>query len=64
MKLAQIYTIGGRREQAVTHLDMLANKLVDNDQYAEAIEVVEAIIKLNPSNLDEYQKALIQLRSR
>ena len=64
MKLAQIYTIAGRREQAVTHLDMLANKLVDEDKNDQAIEVVEAIIKLSPSNLDEYQKALIQLRSR
>jgi tetratricopeptide (TPR) repeat protein len=64
MKLAQIYTIAGRREQAVTHLDMLANKLVDQDRNAEAIEVVEAIIKLSPSNLHEYQKALIQLRAR
>lgn len=64
MMLAQIYTIGGRREQAITHLDMLANKLVDEDRNQEAIEVVEAVIKLKPSNLDEYQKALIQLRSR
>jgi len=64
MKLAEIYTIGGRREQAVTHLDMLANKLVDEDKNEQAIEVVEAIIKLNPSNLSEYQKALIQLRAR
>lgn len=64
MKLAEIYTIGGRREQAVTHLDMLANKLVDENKNDQAIEVVEAIIKLNPSNLSEYQKALIQLRAR
>lgn len=62
MKLAQLYTLSGRRQKAITHLDMLSNKLVDEGNPASAVEVVEAIVKLNPPNIDEYQQALAQLR--
>lgn len=60
--LGQLYLAAGRTQEAVTHLDMMAGKLMDEHNPAGAAEMLRAIIKMNPPNAAEYRQALAQLR--
>lgn len=60
-RLAAIYQQLGRIEDAVEHLDKLANLQLDDGSNQEACQTIRRIIKLNPPNVEEYQNALSQL---
>ncbi len=51
----------GDKQKAITELDLLGDMLLDEGDRSGAIRVIEDIIDLNPSNVQEYQKLLDQL---
>jgi tetratricopeptide (TPR) repeat protein len=61
-KLAQLYSAAGRPQEGITHLDILANKLLDEQNPGAAIEVLQTIISFNPPNITDYRQALAQLQ--
>jgi tetratricopeptide (TPR) repeat protein len=61
-KLAQLYSAAGRPQEGIAHLDILANKLLDEQNPGAAIEVLQTIISFNPPNVTDYRQALAQLQ--
>jgi len=61
--LADEYVRAGRTPEAVTRLDSLGEKFLQAGDKAGAIQTVEKIIALNPPNITEYRKLLLQLRT-
>ncbi len=61
-RLASLYVQSHRIKEAVEELDQIGRKLLQSGDRNGAIEIVEAIIALNPPNKVEYQKFLMRLR--
>ncbi len=53
----------GKVKEAVETLDTLADLLLSRGDQEGALAMVEAIIALNPPNVGDYQKVLVQIRS-
>ena len=62
-RLAELYRRAGRTDDAIARLDTAGNLLMDAGDKAGAIEVVMAILALNPPNTAEYQQILAKLRA-
>jgi tetratricopeptide (TPR) repeat protein len=62
-RLAELYRRAGRTEDAIARLDTAGNLLMDAGDKAGAIEVVMAILALNPPNTAEYQQILAKLQA-
>lgn len=60
-RLANVYVRSGRVIEAVQQLDAVAESLISLGNQAEAVEILTAIIALNPTNLSQYQAALARL---
>jgi tetratricopeptide (TPR) repeat protein len=60
--LAEEYRLAGRKGDAVTQLDTLGELLLSQKDRDGALQVVEAIIALDPANMDQYQILLSQLK--
>jgi predicted Zn-dependent protease len=52
----------GRRPQAIAELDALGEVQLNAGQTREAIQTIERIIALEPSNREEYSALLVQLQ--
>jgi tetratricopeptide (TPR) repeat protein len=63
-QLANLYLKSGKPAQAIEQLDLIADSLVKDGNTKGAIKLLEAIIRLNPPNVDEYRSALSQLSSQ
>jgi tetratricopeptide (TPR) repeat protein len=61
-RLADLYAREGLIQDAVTQLDVAAGAYLDQGKVMEAINMMETIIALRPSNVDEYKSALESLR--
>ena len=61
-RLADLYAREGRPSDAIAQLDAVAEAYMDNGKMLEAINILEMIIALKPTNLEEYKTALDQLR--
>lgn len=61
-RLSQVYLEVGRKEDAVAELDTLGELQLQAGQRAEAIKTIEAIIALNPDNVDAYRQLLLQMQ--
>jgi len=61
-RLADLYAREGQIQEAVTQLDVVAGAYMDDGKVMEAINMMETIIALRPSNVDEYKAALEALR--
>ncbi|OQY92781.1 MAG: hypothetical protein B6D41_08060 [Chloroflexi bacterium UTCFX4] len=61
-ELARFYTQQGQNDQALQILDDLGDRLLNGGRSAEAITVVQDIIALNPPQVAEYRKLLLELR--
>ncbi len=53
----------GLIDQAIAELDNLGDMLFEAGRKQEAVQVIQEIISLSPSNIDDYQKLLEQLRN-
>jgi tetratricopeptide (TPR) repeat protein len=61
---ADLYSREGRIPEAVAQLDAAAEGYMDAGKMMEAINMMETIIALRPSNVDEYKAALDDMRKR
>ncbi|MEA4908154.1 MAG: tetratricopeptide repeat protein [Chloroflexi bacterium] len=61
-RLADLYIRDKQIPQAVLQLDTIADALLSAGNRPAAIAILQAIIRLNPSNVAEYQQALTQLQ--
>ena len=61
-RLAEVYLRTGQTVRAIEQMDQLADKLLDQGDTWGAIETLEAIIALEPSNVDEYRQVLQQVK--
>lgn len=62
--LAQAYAARGLRQEAVAELDKLGELQLDQGLFQEAQQTIEAIIALEPPNVDAYRQLLAQLRQQ
>ena len=61
-RLAELYRRVGRSEEAIKHLDILGDSLLEKGDRAGAVQAVEAILALNPPNREDYERLLGQLK--
>jgi len=62
-RLVDLFKLLGQQELAISELDKLGELLLDSGRREDAVEVIEEIISLGPSNAEAYQKLLKQIRS-
>ncbi len=62
-RLVDLFKHLGQQELAISELDKLGELLLDSGRRDDAVEVIEEIISLGPSNAEAYQKLLRQIRS-
>jgi tetratricopeptide (TPR) repeat protein len=60
--LADQYRRAGRVQDAIDLLDVIGNVLMDAGNREGVVEVINQIISLNPSNIDEYRQLLVRLK--
>ena len=61
-RLAELYRRVGAVDKAVQTYDALADRLLDAGDSQGAIRAIEALLKLNPPNAEQYRAFLEQLR--
>ena len=54
----------GRDEEAVSQLDALGEALLGEGKVMEAMEVINQIILMNPSNVEDYRQLLMQIQAK
>lgn len=54
----------GRTAEAIAKLDAVGDRLMENNDNAGVIDVVNRILSMNPPNADEYRSLLAQLQSK
>jgi tetratricopeptide (TPR) repeat protein len=60
--LAELYQHVGRLDEAIAQLDTVGEALLNSGNRAGAIEAINAIVAMNPSNIEDYRKLLAQLQ--
>ncbi len=60
--LAQYYAASGDLQKAIQTLDAVGDRLLDANRTEDAIAVVRDIIALNPPQVDDYRRLLLELR--
>ena len=61
-RLAEALVRDKQVKKAIEQMDQLADKLLDNGDTWGAIEMLEAIIALNPKNIEDYRQVLKQIK--
>ncbi len=61
-RLADQYAHTGRLDEAVAQLDAVADAYAGQNKMLEAINILETIVSLKPSNVEDYRLALEDLR--
>jgi len=59
---AEFLRQSGRREEAIQKMDAAGDLYLQAGDRAAALEVIMAILAMNPSNVNQYQQLLAQLR--
>lgn len=62
-RLARLYQQVGRKAEAIAQYDTMADTFYQAGNKSEAVKVVQAIIALQPDNLNDYEQLLNQIRS-
>ena len=63
-RLAEFHLREGKVGMAISELDQLAIYYEDNGDIRNAVRTVEQILRLEPLNREEYETALLRLRSQ
>lgn len=63
-RAADLYRQAGRTQDAIRHLDLLGEALLNADNLTGAVQVIESILDLDPPNKIDYQQLLLQIRGR
>jgi tetratricopeptide (TPR) repeat protein len=58
----QLYK-AGQRDEAISELDAVGDRLMEVGDHAGVIEVVQRILSMNPPNADDYRQILAQLQN-
>ena len=61
--LAEEYHQAGNIPEAVAQLDALAETLLNSGDRPAAIQIIEAIVAMNPPNLGDYKNLLVKIKS-
>lgn len=61
-RLADLFRSVGRKQEAVTQLDAMGELLLEGGDKAGAIQIIDALLQLEPANRDAYKLLLDQLR--
>ncbi len=61
LRLAQAYLSQGKKEEAVTELDILGDLQLKAGRIQQAIETIRSIVKINPANVESYRQLLQRL---
>jgi tetratricopeptide (TPR) repeat protein len=61
-RLADLYAREARIPEAVAQLDAVAEAYMDQGKMLEAINMLETIVALKPANVEDYKKALEEVR--
>jgi tetratricopeptide (TPR) repeat protein len=62
-RLAELYRRAGRTDDAIARLDTAGNLLIESGDKAGAVEVVMAILAMDPPNAANYQQILAKLQA-
>jgi tetratricopeptide (TPR) repeat protein len=62
-RLAEIYRLLGRRDDAVNQLDIAKEMYIQSGNQTEAVETIRTILTLNPSNAPSYHRMLVELHA-
>jgi tetratricopeptide (TPR) repeat protein len=62
-QLVAHYKHFGHLDQAITELDGLGDLLLEQGRKQEAVQVIQEIITLSPTNIEDYKKLLEQLQA-
>ncbi|MEN8097873.1 MAG: tetratricopeptide repeat protein [Chloroflexota bacterium] len=61
-RLASTYAYIGDKQNAVAHLDQMADNQLNADRKEDAIATIETILSLDPDNADQYHEMLDKLK--
>jgi tetratricopeptide (TPR) repeat protein len=61
-RLADIYRRTGKLDDALQQWEMLLNQALAHTDKPQVIEALQAIVTLNPPNIEDYQKRLAQIQ--
>jgi tetratricopeptide (TPR) repeat protein len=62
-QLVSLYKNMGLMDQAIAELDSLGDMLLEAGRKQDAVQVIQEIISFSPSNIEDYQKLLEQLKN-
>jgi len=62
-QLVSLYKHMGLMDQAISELDNLGDMLLEAGRKQDAVQVIQEIISFSPSNIEDYQKLLEQLKN-
>ena len=63
-RLAELYRLLGRKEEAISQLEIAKEMYLQSENRLAAIEIVTAILALNPANANSYQRMLSELQAK
>jgi tetratricopeptide (TPR) repeat protein len=63
-RITRLYQQAGRKADAIAQLDTIADAFHQSGNTADAARTIQAIIEMQPDNVDEYIQVLEQLRSQ
>jgi tetratricopeptide (TPR) repeat protein len=63
-RLAELYRLLGRKEDAISQLEIAKEMYLQSENRPAAIEIVKAILALNPTNVNAYQRMLSELQAK
>ena len=61
-RLASTYTYIGDKQNALAHLDQMADNQLSAGRKEDAIATIETILSLDPDNADQYHEILGKLK--
>jgi tetratricopeptide (TPR) repeat protein len=62
-RLAEVYVINGKRDQAIAEYDALGEMQLESGLRREAAETIQTILRLNPDDPEGYRRLLAQIGS-
>ena len=63
-RLAELYRLLGRKDDAISQLEIAKELYLQSENRPAAIEIVNAILALNPNNSTTYQRMLSELQAK
>jgi predicted Zn-dependent protease len=63
-RLAELYRLLGRKEDAITQMEISKDLYLQADNLPAAIETLMTIVALNPANVRYYQHMLVELQEK